>query len=145
MAKIKESVTVGLTPEEAFGYVSDLQSFDEWLVVHDGWRSELPEVSAIKKGTKAASIIKAKGVRIRFEWTVEQFDPPLAFKIKGNGKGGVKASIAVQVKPVAEGSFVNIEIELGGLPLIGPAGMAAAKAIKGDLEQSLENFANKFG
>ena len=61
-------------------------------------------------------------------------------KASGSGKGGIKAKLDLTIAQSGEGSSVTLGIDLGGLPLIGPAGKAAAKAVEGDLSVSLENF-----
>ena len=41
MAKTSDSVSVALSPEEAFAAASDLSRFDDWLILHDGWRGDV--------------------------------------------------------------------------------------------------------
>ncbi|GAB10392.1 hypothetical protein GOARA_056_01400 [Gordonia araii NBRC 100433] len=145
MAKTSDSVNVDMPVEEAWEHASDLSRYSEWLTLHDGWRSELPASDELAKGVKVASVIKLKGARVRFNWTVEKYDPPNEVRLKGDGKGGVKAKLDLSIKPNGDGSTVTFQVDLGGLPLIGPAGKAAALATKKDLHASLENFRNVFG
>lgn len=134
-----------LSPQDTWTYASDLSRFDDWLVLHDGWRSELPARADLGVGTKVSSVIKLKGARVRFDWVVEQFDAPREVRFKGSGKGGVKAKIDLAIAPSGTGSTVTFTVDLGGLPLIGPAGKAAAMATKGDLSESLRRFREIFG
>ncbi len=145
MATTSDSIELDLSPEDTWRNASDLTRFDDWLVLHDGWRSELPAPDALKKGTKLSSVIKLKGARVRFDWVIEEFDPPNRVRFKGSGKGGVKAKIDLAIAPSGDGSTVTFAVDLGGLPLIGPAGKAAAMATKGDLTQSLHRFRETFG
>lgn len=144
MASVKESVSVPLTPDVAWGHVQDLSRFDEWLTIHDGWRSDVPGPDELGKGTKIASVVVIKGTRVRFEWTVDTFDPPKKVGLKGNGKGGVKVKLALSVTADGDGSSVQIDLDLGGLPMMGPAGKAAAKLVQSDLRDSLEKFTATF-
>lgn len=131
---------MALSPDDTFERAADLSRFDEWLVLHDGWRSPLPAVNDLKKGTTISSVVKAKGTRVRFEWEIEKFNRPSEVVLKGNGKGGVKAKINLRVEPDGDGSKITFLIDLGGLPLMGPVGKAAALAVKGDIAKSLEKF-----
>lgn len=144
MASVKETVTVPLSPDVAWGHVQDLSRFDEWLTIHDGWRSDLPSPDQMSKGTKVASVVAVKGTRVRFDWTVDSYDPPTKVGLKGSGKGGVKVKLALSVAPSGDGSTVAIDLDLGGLPMMGPAGKAAAKLVSSDLRESLEKFTATF-
>lgn len=144
MASVSDSVDIPLSPDVAWTHVSDLSRFDEWLTIHDGWRSDIPARDELKKGLKIASVVAVKGTRVRFEWTVDSFDPPKTVGLKGNGKGGVKVKLTLKVTPSGEGSTVRFDLDLGGLPMIGPAGKAAAKLVHSDLHASLEKFAQVF-
>ena len=142
MAKTSDTISVALSPEETFAAIADLSRFDDWLELHDGWRGEVP--AELAKGAKATSVVTAKGVRVRFDWKIEKFEAPHRILFSGNGKGGVKAKIDLTVEPEADGSAVTFAIDLGGLPLIGPAGKAAAKAVHGDVHRSLVRFKQVF-
>lgn len=45
----------------------------------------------------------------------------------------------------AGGSALGLRLELGGRALFGPLGSAAARAVKGDVEKSLKQFAELYG
>jgi hypothetical protein len=44
------------------------------------------------------------------------------------------------VSPAKEGCSFSVKIDLGGAPLFGPVGMAASRAVKGDIERSIKKF-----
>lgn len=134
-----------LSVEDTWTAASDLSRYAEWLVLHDGWRSDLPAASDLAKGTALASVVKVKGTRIRFDWVIETYEPLQRVRLKGNGKGGVKAKLDLGIAPVGDGASVTFTVDLGGLPLIGPVGKAAAMAVSGDLHASLANFREVFG
>jgi hypothetical protein len=46
----------------------------------------------------------------------------------------------MSVAPANEGCAFKVRIDLGGRPLFGPIGAAAARAVKGDIERSIEKF-----
>lgn len=140
MAKVKDSIDVSLSPAQAWEHALDLSRFDEWLTIHDGWRSPLPAPDEIGEGTEVSSVVKVKGTRVRFKWVIDEYEPPHRASLKGDGKGGVKVRLTLQVDPAGDGAKVTFELDLGGLPMVGLAGRAAAKVVKGDIGTSLGKF-----
>ncbi len=145
MAKTSDSIEVDLSPDDTWAAASDLSRYEEWLALHDAWRSPVPGAGELRKGTKVSSIVKVKGTRIRFDWVIDTYEPTSRVQLKGNGKGGVKAKLDLEISPIETGSKVTFTVDLGGLPLIGPAGKAAAMAVSGDLRKSLATFREVFG
>lgn len=145
MAKTSDSIHLALSPEDTFECAADLSRYEDWLVLHDGWRSELPAPTELQKGSKISSVVTAKGTRVRFSWEIEKFNRPNEVVLKGSGKGGVKAKINLLVEPDGDGSKITFLIDLGGLPLMGPVGKAAALAVKSDISKSLIKFNDIFG
>jgi hypothetical protein len=58
MAKVTVSESVPVSPERAWTAVADLADLGSWLVLHDAWRSEVPEDLTI--GTRIVGIARAK-------------------------------------------------------------------------------------
>ncbi|WP_273490897.1 type II toxin-antitoxin system Rv0910 family toxin [Gordonia otitidis] len=144
MAKTSGSIEVDLSPEDTWSAASDLSRYSEWLILHDAWRSPLPEPGELAKGTEISSVVIVKGTRIRFDWVVDAFEPTRQVRLKGSGKCGIKAKLDLAISPTDAGSSVVFTVDLGGLPLIGPAGKAAAMAVSGDLNKSLATFREVF-
>jgi hypothetical protein len=65
--------------------------------------------------------------------------------MSGSGKGGTKYGVRLTVRPAKDGSTLGLRLELGGRPLFGPVGSAAARAVKGDVEKSLKQFVELYG
>ena len=103
-----------------------------------GWRAELPE--ELEVGATVFGVAGAKGMRNRVTWTVKQVDPPSLLEMSGDGVGGTRYALAMRVSPTGQGCAFNVRIDLGGAPLFGPVGMAAARAVKGDIERSIKKF-----
>lgn len=138
MAKLELSRKLTLPPEDAWAHASDLSTLGDWLCMHQGWRSELPE--ELEVGTIVIGVAGAKGMRNRVTWTVKQVEPPALLEITGDGVGGTKYALAMRVSPTQQGCAFSVRIDLGGAPLFGPVGMAAARAVKGDIERSIKRF-----
>jgi uncharacterized protein YndB with AHSA1/START domain len=143
MAKIELSRELTITPEQAWAHASNLEELGDWLTMHQGWRSELPVELA--EGTTIVGVAGAKGMRNRVTWTVRKIDPPKLLEITGDGVGGTKYALKMTVAPAKAGCKFTVKIDLGGRPLFGPIGAVAARAVKGDIEQSIEKFVELYG
>ncbi|CAN5406884.1 SRPBCC family protein [soil metagenome] len=143
MAKIELSRTLSISPDEAWEHVSDLSSLGDWLEMHQGWRGELPDELAV--GTTIVGVAGAKGLRNRVTWTVKELDPPKLVGITGEGVGGTKYALKMTVAQLKTGCEFTVKIDLGGRPLFGPIGIAAARAVKGDIERSIKKFEELYG
>jgi len=127
-----------MTPEEAWVHASNLSELGDWLVMHQGWRGELP--AELTSGATLVGVAGAKGLRNRVTWTVRNVEPPRLLDMTGDGVGGTKYALRMTVSPSASGCTFTVKIELGGRPLFGPIGAAAARAVKGDIERSIQKF-----
>lgn len=143
MAKLELSRQLTLSPQDAWEHVSDLNALGDWLVMHEGWRSELPDELSV--GTTIIGVAGAKGLRNRVTWTIEKFDPPRLIEVTGKGVGGTKYGLRMDVAPTDTGSAFTLTLNLGGAPLFGPIGATAARAVKGDIERSIRRFEELYG
>jgi hypothetical protein len=143
MAAVDMAADVPMSPQEMWDHVSDLSNLSDWLVLHEGWRSELPD--ELSEGTQVVGVARAKGFRNRVTWTVTKWEPPHQVALSGSGKGGAKYAVRLTVRPTEQGSALGLRLELGGRPLFGPVGSAAARAVKGDVEKSLKQFVKLYG
>lgn len=138
MAKLELVRQLSLSPDEAWQHASNLHELGDWLVMHEAWRSELPD--ELSEGTTIVGVAAAKGFRNRVTWTLQTFDPPELLEVTGKGVGGTKYGLRMQVAPTDSGCAFTVTINLGGPPLFGPIGSAAARAVRGDIERSIRQF-----
>lgn len=125
--------------EQAWSHASDLSGFDDWLVMHQGWRSELPTELGV--GATVTGVAGVKGMRNRVTWTVREYEPPTLLAITGQGVGGTKYALQLEVGAADDdGCRFTVALDLGGRPLFGPIGATAARLVKGDIERSIERF-----
>src|ERR1700759_3591079 len=143
MAAVEMTADVPMTPQQMWDHVSDLGDLGDWLVLHEGWRSELPD--ELSEGTQVVGVARAKGLRNRVTWTVTAWEPPHQVALSGSGKGGAKYAVTLTVQPTQQGSALGLRLELGGRALFGPVGSAAAPAVKGEVEKSLKQFVELYG
>ncbi|ANI39421.1 type II toxin-antitoxin system Rv0910 family toxin [Mycolicibacterium vaccae] len=138
MAKLEMSRSLPMSAEKAWAHASDLSTLGDWMTMHQGWRSELPE--ELTPGATVVGVAGAKGMRNRVTWTVREFDPPSALAISGEGVGGTRYKLAMKVVPDGDGCTFTVRMDLGGAPLFGPIGSAAVRAVKGDIDKSIKEF-----
>jgi hypothetical protein len=143
MAAVELTADMPMSPQEMWDHVSDLSGLGDWLVMHEAWRSELPD--ELSEGVEIVGVARAKGMRNRVTWTITKWDPPHEVAMSGAGKGGTKYGVGLTVRPTKAGSSLGLRLELGGRALFGPVGSAAARAVKGDVEKSLKNFVELYG
>ena len=143
MAAVDVTADVPMSPQDMWEHVADLSNLGDWLVMHEGWRSELPD--ELSEGAEVVGVARAKGFRNRVTWTVTTWEPPHQVALSGSGKGGAKYAVTLTVRPTKQGSALGLRLELGGRPLFGPVGSAAARAVKGDVEKSLKQFVELYG
>jgi hypothetical protein len=136
VAKLEMSRSLSMSAEQAWEHASDLSSLGDWMSMHQGWRSDLPEELGV--GATVVGVAGAKGMRNRVTWTVRQFDPPSALEI--SGVGGTRYKLAMKVATTGDGCTFTVRMDLGGAPLFGPIGSAAVRAVKGDIEKSIDKF-----
>jgi uncharacterized protein YndB with AHSA1/START domain len=143
MAAVDVKADVPMSPQEMWDHVSDLSQLGDWLLMHEGWRSDLP--SELSEGAQVVGVARAKGFRNRVTWTVTTWEPPKRVALSGSGMGGAKYTVTLTVSPTKQGSNLGVRLELGGRALFGPVGAAAARAVKGDVEKSLTQFVTLYG
>jgi len=143
MAKLELSRDLSLTPEDAWAHASNLADLGDWLVMHQGWRGEFP--AELVEGVTLVGVAGAKGLRNRVTWTVREVDPPRLLEMTGEGVGGTRYGLRMTVAPTGSGSSFTFKLDLGGRPLFGPIGAAAARAVKGDIERSIQRFEELYG
>ena len=138
VAKLELSRQLSLSPAQAWGHASNLNELGDWLVMHEGWRGEIPDQIVV--GTTIVGVAGAKGMRNRVTWTVNKFDPPELLEVEGKGVGGTRYGLKMAVTPSAAGCVFAVTVNLGGAPLFGPVGAVAVRAVKGDIDRSIKKF-----
>lgn len=138
MAKLELSRSLPIPADEAWARASNLATLGDWMTMHQGWRSDLPDELSV--GAQIVGVAGAKGMRNRVTWTVRTFDPPSRLEISGAGVGGTKYSLTMRVASIGDGCTFTVRMDLGGAPLFGPIGVAAVRAVKGDIEKSIIQF-----
>jgi len=139
MAEVTVSEEVPIGREQVWALMSDLSRLEEWLGLHEAWRSEVP--SEIAAGIELSSIVSFKGMRNRIAWTVEEFQPPSRISLVGDGKGGTKASLRLMAADAGDNvTKIELHSKFSNPALVGPLGRMAAKGLRGELEKSIDRL-----
>jgi hypothetical protein len=139
MANVDVTVPTDLAPQQAWKLASDLQRFDEWLTIFNGWRSEVP--SEIEVGTCVSACIRLKGVRNIIHWRVTRYEEPNLIEMSGAGRGGIRIGLTIEVQPHKQGAQFHVVADLSGGVLSTPVGRLVARFVKSEVEQSVANLA----
>ncbi|OLF13784.1 toxin [Actinophytocola xinjiangensis] len=141
MAHVHASVLVPASPARTWETAADLSRFGEWLTLHDGWRSDLPD--ELGEGTTVTSVVSVMGLRNRVDWRIERYAPPKGLRITGTGVGGVRISLNLAVRPDGtDRATVTVDAEVTGGPVLGPIGLAIGRALRVDLRRSVAALAD---
>ncbi|GAB3135144.1 SRPBCC family protein [Tsukamurella serpentis] len=143
MAKVEKTVELAAAPDEVWSKAADLNLLQDWVTLHDGYRSDVPEELAV--GTTFSSVVKVKGMRNRVDWTVASYQPPRDLVLDGKGVAGTKYKLTVSITPSGTGSKIVLRVDLGGPPLFGPVGATVARSLKGEIGESLDRLAGLVG
>lgn len=143
MASVSVSASLPGTPEKTWDALSDLSRWEEWLSIHQGWKSELP--NPLTLGSQFTEVVSVMGMANKIEWTIVEVDVPKLVRISGTGMAGVTVEFTLKVEADGAGSTAIIDASFTGAMIVGPIGKAVAKNAKVDLEKSLATFAELVG
>jgi uncharacterized protein YndB with AHSA1/START domain len=81
MAELTVTTFIDRPPQEVFDYMSDVTNFPEWQAdtVTAEWLAEGP----IGVGSKASSVARLMGFKMRADFEVSNWDPPESWGMKG--------------------------------------------------------------
>ena len=143
MASVSVAASLPASPDKAWDALSNLSRWEEWLTIHQSWKSEIP--TQVTLGSKFTEVVSVMGMANKIEWTVTEVQVPEMVKISGTGMAGVTVEFTLKVEPDGAGSKAIIDASFTGTMIVGPIGKAVAKNAKADLEASLAGFADMVG
>ena len=133
MAEAHVSGELPLSREDAWNLLSDLSRFEEWLTIHDTWKSDIPELSL---GSKVTEQLTVMGMTNVIEWTIDAYEPVSSLTISGTGLAGAQIAFTLSVADAGAGSAVSIDAEFTGQMMVGAIGQAVEKNATVELESS---------
>ena len=145
MASVSVTQTLPVGTDTAYAALADLAGYENWLTIHQGWKSELPSPEEIKVGTQITEVVSVMGMANKIEWTATDANAPTSMTIEGTGMAGVKVRFSMGVTGSETASEATIDAEFNGTMIVGPIGKAVAKNTQSDLEASLAKLAANLG
>jgi hypothetical protein len=139
MANVSVTQALPVDPQTAWDSLLDLSNWENWLTIHQGWKSELP--TDVQQGTQLSEVVSVMGMANKIDWTVTAVDAPNSMAIEGTGMAGVKVKFEMSIAPADSGSSITMDADFSGAMIVGPIGAAVAKNAQADLEASLAKFA----
>jgi len=134
MAEAHVSGELPLSQEDAWKLLSDLSRFEQWLTIHDTWKSEIPELA---EGAKVTEQLTVMGMTNVIEWTIESYAPPSSLKISGTGLAGAQIAFTLSVAQAGPASStVSIDAGFTGQMMVGAIGQAVEKNATLELDNS---------
>jgi hypothetical protein len=130
-----------MAPREMWDHVSNLSELGDWLVIHEGWRSELPD--EITEGTQIVGAFQRPAQPGEVDG--DEVGSAARGGDVGIRQGRGEITVTRSVRSPEGGSTLGTRLELGGRALFGPVGSAAARAVRGDVEKSLKQFVELYG
>lgn len=143
MGQISAAQTFTVSPEKVWDTVTDLNSFESWLSLHQKWKSELPATIAV--GTQVTEVVSMMGMPNTITWNVDTFDAPHQLSMSGEGMAGVKITIAFSLSPNGAGTTLEMSTDFQGQMIVGALGKAIEKQGAVEVETSLGKLAEILG
>ena len=143
MQRVERAARLAASPEEVFGYVSNLDNLAEWQAGVTGARGT--SEGGMRTGATAEVTREMMGQRITAPLLVTAYDPPRRLGI-ASSVSGVEADATLELSPAEDGAATDLafamEIRASGLtafmePMI-------AGAARGDIETSLQRLQARF-
>lgn len=143
MGQISATQTFTVSPEKVWDTVTDLNSFESWLSLHQKWKSELPATIAV--GTQVTEVVSMMGMPNTITWTVDTYEAPHRLSMSGEGMAGVKITIAFSLSANGEGTTLEMSTDFQGQMIVGALGKAIEKQGAVEIETSLGKLAEILG
>ena len=140
MAEVTVTQALLVSVEEGYAALTDLNGYENWLKIHQSWKSPIP-AEGVTLGGQITEIVSVMGMANKIDWTVTELDAPRAMSIEGVGMAGVKIKFTMSVAETPIGCDATIHAEFTGAMIVGPIGKAVAKSTQADVEESLAALA----
>ncbi len=128
MTRLHEVIEVPTPPAEAFAYVADFSSAQEWDPGVDSARKL--DDGPVEVGTKFEVVVKTGPTTQRMEYVVEALEPPSRVVLRGEGSV-IEALDTIEFAPAGEGTQISYTADIS---FKGPLGLAEP-LMKGTLEK----------
>lgn len=143
MAEVAVSKEIAAPREKVWAVLANPSRFEEWLTLHDKWKSEAP--AQVSLGARFTEVVSVMGMANTITWNTDAYDPPNTLTISGTGMAGAKITFELSVEGDAERSTVSIDARFTSQMMVGAIGAAVERSSKAELEASLLKLAGLCG
>ena len=138
MVTVSDSIEIPAPPDQVVGTIADLDSWEDWLVIHVGFGEGKPE--SVAPGTTFKERVRILGMPGEVEWTVTDMvlSDPGQIAMEGKGPMGTKMEAKFTVASEGEGTKVSYDASYGGAaltPLMGQLEKATKEASAESLQK----------
>ncbi|SIS18892.1 type II toxin-antitoxin system Rv0910 family toxin [Williamsia sterculiae] len=144
MAHLNEQIPIPMSLAAGWNCITDLSRFHEWLTIHQKWNGRIPARSELVTGLEVSSVIRLRGAPVSFDWRLVEIEHEHKAKLSGKGRGGIKAEMTLSVAAQDGHNILDVDIDLSGLAMSGPAGKLTVKVLRSDIQDSLAAFKRVF-
>lgn len=137
MPTAERSAVFDGTTDAVWSVVSDLNRFQDWFVMHEGFVTEPPTVEV---GAKFAWKTRLLGMPAQLSWNIEAVEPGRSYTMVGLGNMGIQVTAVTTVDPGDDGTTVTIKLSFAGGIVTGPVSATVEKEVNGKLEDSLSKL-----
>ena len=138
MPKVSVTQETAVPPERAWELASNLSRYGEWLTMHEGFTTDVPEDP--KPGDTYKQKVKLMGMPAEIAWRVVAAEAPAKLELAGDGPMNVKANNRTTIEPSGTGSRITFEMEFNGPALAGPMAGMVEKQAGSAAKESLAKF-----
>lgn len=138
MITIEKTAELPADADKIWSVVSDLGRWQDWLTIHQKWKSEVP--AQVGQGTKVTGVASVLNMPNTIEWVVDEWDAPRKLAISGKGLAGAVVTISLAVTPQGDSSQLVVTSSFDGQMIVGAIAGAIERASKKELDTSLANL-----
>lgn len=144
MANVTVSRSFSAPQQQVWDVISDPSRFEEWLTLHEKWKTEPP--TRLEAGSTMSEVLSIMNMPNTIDFTVSEFDAPNKTSFSGTGMAGAEITFTLRVDADGEsGSTAYIDAQFVSQMMVGAVGGAIERASKKELDASLDKLAGIVG
>ena len=144
MAEVSVSKSFNAPQQQVWDVISNPTRFEEWLTLHQKWKSEPP--TQLQKGSTMSEVLSIMNMPNTIDFTVTEYDAPNSTSFSGTGMAGAKITFTLKVVPDTDTTCnAHVSAEFVSQMMVGAVGAAIERASKKELDASLDELAEIVG
>ena len=142
MKRVERVATIGISPDELFAYLADLDNLDEWMAGIVS--AEVTSAGKLGAGSTARVVRALGSQQVEAPLTVAEYEPPRHLVITSE-VSGVNVAASLDLTPAAGGATdLRFAMEIRGSMLTRFMEPMIAGAAGGEIDVTLERLQARF-